>query len=402
MSPKRRPSKSAHAAKPVLTGKTTRTVHRPIHLSTVAGLRLNALVKQFRTCREAKATAGRPTESIESANKEALRNALQGVANLELATIPPYLCALWSVKDDRHPVANSIREVVQEEMLHLALVTNLLVGIGGTPQLDRTGIRYPTRLPLGVHPKLVVTLGGLNDDRLLEFLHIERPHNGLIVTGGQHPRNKEVVALATGKPVGPTIGDLYDEVKASFHRLPEDEQNLSTNRQITGPLARSSTWSLKGVDHSIDLIKRQGEGAQGVFDLPGDLSHFYRFWEIFEGRTIDATNPLSPKFSAPIQIDRTNDIYPMGAVPKGGYVKAKVSDEVWCHLVQFDALYSELLDSLQDVWTRDGGQASFWHAIPSMFGLEKHARALMQIPIPGGKGKTYGPCFRYIKRKERE
>jgi hypothetical protein len=377
---------------------------RPSPPPTVAGLRLNALVNRLRTFCATTATAGRPTESVVDACKKALRNALQGAANLELATIPPYLCALWSVKDDRHPVANSIREIVQEEMLHLALVTNLLVGIGGTPRLDCAGLRYPTRLPLGVHPGLVVKLGGLDDDRLLEFLHIESPHKGMIVAGGQHSRNKAVVALAAGKPAGPTIGDLYDEVKASFHRLPVKKQSLlSTSRQITGPLVWSSTWSLEGVDWSINLIKRQGEGAPGVFDLPGDLSHFYRFWEVFEGRTIDATDPVSPKFGARVAFDKTNGVFPMGVVPNGGYVKAKVSDEVWCHLARFDAAYSTLLDSLQEVWTRDGGQASFWRAIPSMFELEKHARALMQIEIKGDKDKkTYGPCFRYIPRKERE
>lgn len=42
-----------------------------------------------------------------------LKKSLQAAVSLEFATIPPYLCALWSIKDDRHDVARSIREIIR-------------------------------------------------------------------------------------------------------------------------------------------------------------------------------------------------------------------------------------------------------------------------------------------------
>src|SRR5262245_57028318 len=48
-----------------------------------------------------------------------LQNALQSAITLEFATLPPYLTALWSIKNETDPVAISIREVVQEEMQHM-------------------------------------------------------------------------------------------------------------------------------------------------------------------------------------------------------------------------------------------------------------------------------------------
>ena len=57
---------------------------------------------------------------------KALTNALKGAMTLEFATIPPYLTALWSIKEDLHPIAASLRNIVQEEMLHLALASNML------------------------------------------------------------------------------------------------------------------------------------------------------------------------------------------------------------------------------------------------------------------------------------
>ena len=71
---------------------------------------------------------------------------------LELATIPPYLTAYWSIKDFNHPIARSLFEIVLEEMQHLGVACNLLVGLGGTVNLRRAALAYPCTLPGGVHP----------------------------------------------------------------------------------------------------------------------------------------------------------------------------------------------------------------------------------------------------------
>jgi hypothetical protein len=82
---------------------------------------------------------------------EELRAALQQALTLEHATIPAYLCALFSLKHDRNTEAGDIiRGVVRQEMLHMALVGNLLNAIGGAPVIGRPGFVpvYP-RPPAG-------------------------------------------------------------------------------------------------------------------------------------------------------------------------------------------------------------------------------------------------------------
>ncbi|MBI4473414.1 MAG: hypothetical protein HY646_12155, partial [Acidobacteria bacterium] len=64
-----------------------------------------------------------------------LRRHLQIAIELEAATIPPYLCALYSTPDGQNRHASGIiRSVVVEEMLHIALAANVLNAIGGHPQ----------------------------------------------------------------------------------------------------------------------------------------------------------------------------------------------------------------------------------------------------------------------------
>src|SRR4051812_25644346 len=64
-----------------------------------------------------------------------LMDSLQNAIALEFSTIPPYLCAWWSIKDDSDPVAISLKTIWKEEMRHTGLACNLLAGIGGRPNL---------------------------------------------------------------------------------------------------------------------------------------------------------------------------------------------------------------------------------------------------------------------------
>lgn len=47
---------------------------------------------------------------------------------IELATIPPYIYALYSLKDQKCFSAMLLKSIAAEEMLHAGLVANLLVG----------------------------------------------------------------------------------------------------------------------------------------------------------------------------------------------------------------------------------------------------------------------------------
>src|SRR5665811_1520353 len=83
---------------------------------------------------------------------EELHRYLQFALQLEHSTIPPYLTALYSI----HPGTNedavkAIQSVVVEEMLHIALVSNILNAVGGDPDFTDEGFiaNYPAHLPDG-------------------------------------------------------------------------------------------------------------------------------------------------------------------------------------------------------------------------------------------------------------
>ena len=79
-----------------------------------------------------------------------LREHLQWAIELEHATVPPYLCALYSLDPDRNPeVAEVMRSVFVEEMLHMLLAANLLNAVGGRPRIDTPQMLapYPRSLP---------------------------------------------------------------------------------------------------------------------------------------------------------------------------------------------------------------------------------------------------------------
>ena len=120
------------------------------------------------------------TRRTRQRNLEWLEHALQSAVSVEFSTIPPYLSALWSIKDQMHPVAASIRNVVQEEMLHMALACNMLTALGRVPKINDPKMvpSYPGKIPGGVHPELTVSLSGLSDASLDAFIAIEAPSVG--------------------------------------------------------------------------------------------------------------------------------------------------------------------------------------------------------------------------------
>jgi hypothetical protein len=341
-----------------------------------------------------------------------LKSALQAAISLEYATCPPYLSALWSIENDTHPVAVSLREVAQEEMVHLALACNMLSAIGGKPSFTTppddapadlplpARIAYPSHLPGGVRRELVVPLQGLGDDALDVFMEIESPeYPGDVVTNGDHDSYR-------------TIGQFYDAIAEAFEKN-ADRLEMSTDNQITGPRANFVVKSIDDARRAIDLIQHQGEGAIAPVDLgdgvhlgtptwefaPGEdyLAHYYRYAEMKERRKITTWSEVRDghevtlyEFGEPIDWPT---VFPMAKVPAGGYRADDVAPEVAFLLDRFDATYTRLLDFFEGAWQR-GGQASFWHAIETMFDLEGTGRQLMQIPIPG-TDTTYGPCFRY-------
>ena len=108
---------------------------------------------------------------------EELHGYLHAAMQLEHATIPPYLTALYSMRPNTNMDASHvIRVVVVEEMLHLSLAANILNAVGGTPDLTTTDFVpvYPAYLPDG-EDDFQVDLQPFSEAAINAFLKIERP-----------------------------------------------------------------------------------------------------------------------------------------------------------------------------------------------------------------------------------
>ena len=308
-----------------------------------------------------------------------LAQSLQAAIELELSTIPLYLCALWSIKTPNGVVYEHIQKVAFEEMLHLGLACNMLTTIGGTPRIAglTTAPKYPGPLPGGVRPGLTVYLAGLTRQMVKEvFMEIEYPQAG-------------PVAFALS-PTFATIGDFYDAVLDAFVANAgaiAGTKQLATSAPLFGELFPIA--SIDDVKKAIGEIKEQGEGTSqspNAVEFGGKLAHYYLFGEIYNGKTLRQNASGQWKYEGdPVPFP---EVFPVARVPDGGYPNLPEA-------VAFDKLYSKLLQQLETAWVT-GNQDLLDDAIfPKMSQLAGPARHLMQMPLDAG-GFAYGPSFRFI------
>jgi hypothetical protein len=325
-----------------------------------------------------------------------LKRSLQLALRLEFATIPPYLCAMWSIKSGEGDAYDLIQEVVIEEMLHLGLVSNLLTSLGETPALWPDAVpTYPGPLPGGFRPGLVVTLGRLTDVRVRkEFMQIEHPHHDLV-----DPNDPDL------DPKDTTIGMFYDAIRTAIGLLPETPNPFTGARQVTASMIwidaeLTAITSKAEALAAVEQIKEQGEGTTAsprdpTIDSSGgsdDLAHFYRFTELVAGKRID---PATAKFKEPVVKIGWPETWPMEDVPSDGWVGSAAEPE----LAAFDAKYAAMLRSLHDAWATGnmhapGHPTPYVTAVKAMKAMGPLAIALMQKEM--SPGKTFGPRFRPV------
>ena len=223
---------------------------------------------------------------------ESLREHLQWAVELEHATLPPYLCALYSLDPERNPDAvQVVGSVFVEEMIHLALAANLLNAVGGRPRLDTPEMlpRHPRRLPHGDR-SLELSLVPFGPEALEMFLRLEQPAPpGAPAEGDDYE----------------TIGQFYDAIEQGLRHLCAElgEQEVFSGdpaRQVTADHFSHTAGRLIRVDDldsalaALEEIVEQGEGTargevwdgdQDIFHPDRDeVAHYYRFEELKLGR----------------------------------------------------------------------------------------------------------------------
>jgi hypothetical protein len=328
-------------------------------------------------------------------SKPDLLQALQRAVELEHATIPPYLTALYSIKDGTNvEVASLIRSVVLEEMLHMALASNILIAIGGAPDIDRPGFvpAYPGPLPGGLRGDLVVRLRRCSVAQIRDvFMSIERPADTPEpVHGNLGPQNPSDLASYT-------IGWFYDEIEKALRALTAAGAITFgyAERQVTGWTAPGQLFAITSLEdacRAIREIKEQGEGAspRDPDDAEHELAHYYKFAEIVAGRRLVPNAPGSGfAFTGdPIPFEE-DGVWPMIDDPDVTLYPAGSRAAILAD--QFARTYQTLLKALHR--TFNGEPNGMRDAIGVMYALDLAARELMRTPSGITPGTTAGPVF---------
>ena len=333
-----------------------------------------------------------------------LRNHLQVALELEHSTIPPYLCALYSIHDGANVTASKlIRSVVMEEMLHMVLAANLLNAIGGTPLVDDPAFipEYPTFLP-NSDDAFCVHLLPFGQEALEIFRRIEKPEK---LSGTPHPDKYS------------TIGEFYAAIWQGFEYLAGTKDSkgaIGADALFVGDRTKQvhgDAWYYGGggkpievfdmatARHAIDEITEQGEGYDhSLFDHDdqfgeaNELAHYFRFTEIaLERRFVSTDNPARAEPTGGVLLVDWSARYPMMPNPKA----ADFIDQPDVHamMVAFNKQYTALLRALHEAF--NGNPAALMGAVPIMYDLKYRAQALMAVPSGAADGTTVGPSFEY-------
>jgi hypothetical protein len=335
-----------------------------------------------------------------ASSAEDLLEHLQAAIELEHATIPPYLTALFSIKTGANGLASDIvASVVAQEMLHMTIAANLLNALGGAPRIDRAGFLpvYPGPLPMGVAGGLTVGLAKLTRALVYDvFMRIEEPEAAIPVPV-KAPRAAMLAAVSRPAPDFATIGQFYRAIADKITELGPPAFTGDPARQVV-----DTTWfpvdqlfPIAGVDSAlaaIDVIVRQGEGTASNPEDGGEPAHYYRFAQLVYARMLepDPAESAGWSFSGPI----------VGIEPAGVWnllPDAKVADYAPNSRAQIlgdqvNRTYTNLLRSLQA--TFDGDPVRLKAALGLMFELNIVASELVTVPL-AGTGYYAAPTFEY-------
>ncbi len=246
-------------------------------------------------------------------HREALIYMLCEAAELEHGIMCQYLFAAFSLKQsageglsDAELAAvtrwrKQISHVATQEMLHLALVHNLLSAIGAAPHLARPNLPAPaSHYPAGVQLALLP----FGEQALRHFMFLERPE-GMDLTDaeGLAAMNLAAAHRISERDIVPqgqdfaTVGHLYRSIEAGFARL---GARYGERWLFVGPPRAQATqqnfrWpelvavtDLATAQQAIDTILEQGEGPRGDWRN----AHFGQFVEILdEYQQLTQANP---------------------------------------------------------------------------------------------------------------
>ena len=236
-----------------------------------------------------------PTIVVE--RRKELTYLLCQAAELEHGLMCEYLYAAFSLKSTAGPGIRDdqleaverwrrmIFDIAGEEMLHWAVVQNLLTAVGSAPYVSRPHLPhqaggYPPGVQLGLLP--------FGEAALQHFVYLERPEGvegadaeGFERAGLPPPPMMPEEIVPRGQDFA-TQGHLYRSVERGFAHLAD---KLGEDRLFIGPAFQQADESsfgwpdlgpitdLEGASRALERIVEQGEGATGDWET----AHYGRF-----------------------------------------------------------------------------------------------------------------------------
>jgi Ferritin-like len=232
-------------------------------------------------------------------NRKELTYLLSEAAELEHALMCEYLFAAFSLRSTAGPGVSAAQleaverwrrvllDVAAQEMLHWALVNNILTAVGSAPYVSRPHLPHQAKgYPAGVQVALVP----FSARALRHFLFLERPEGmelddaeGFEPSGPALPIMSERDIVPWGQEFS-TVGHLYRSIEVGLARLAE--KHGEDGLFIGPPAAQATTlWpdllaivDLESAHRAIALVVEQGEGARGDWSQ----AHYGRFLAVLE------------------------------------------------------------------------------------------------------------------------
>jgi CDGSH-type Zn-finger protein/truncated hemoglobin YjbI len=347
-------------------------------------------------------------------HREALIYALCQAAELEHGIMCQYLFAAFSLKQSTEEglteaeAAAAVRwrkqisHVAAQEMLHLALVHNLLSAIGAAPHLARPNLPVPANhYPAGVQLALIP----FGEQALRHFMFLERPEGMDLADAEGIAAVDQAVPLISKRDIVPqgqdfaTVGHLYRSIEAGFEHLAATH---GEDWLFVGPPRAQATsgnfrWpelvcvtDLGSARRAIEEILEQGEGPRGVWRD----AHFGQFVGILdEYQQLRAANPgfdpVRPVLAANVRPHERDTGHPVISDP----LTARVTD-------LFNVCYEILLQVFERFFAHteesdDQLQVLADATITLMVRVIKPlGEVITTLPVgPDQPGRTAGPSF---------
>ncbi len=255
-------------------------------------------------------------------HRQALLYTLAKAAELEHLIVCQYLYASFSLKRDASeglpeelvPTvrgwSRTLMGIAIQEMLHLALVQNLLTAVGAGPHLARPNFPVP---PRAFPARIQVVLLPFGEEALRHFCFLERPE-------GEPVDDAEAfAAIAQAQPlpdvdedeIGPiasdfdTISHLYRSIEDGLATLSD---RMGEERLFIGPPGAQATGEhfrfpelvavtdLASARAAIETIVEQGEGARGEWKK----SHFGRLLTVLDAYLAARVANPEVEFTRPV------------------------------------------------------------------------------------------------------